>query len=182
MYANTSQKNRVTNDCEFNYLGAVTADIILYTENRPMLPADILYGERLMIPDLIALNGNHWRKIFTIFAKLVSPSDDWRGYRDGFLLQEKEAIYFGDALHEMLHETRNETGDVIGNTTVKIHLISGKSTWDRLGVNLEEFQPLDPQQRLWVKDNMICMPYLDYRQFPNSLIEIARNYLIKATL
>jgi hypothetical protein len=175
MYTNTSQKNRVTNDCEFNYLGAVAPDVILYTENRPILPADILYGERLMIPGLIVLNGNHWRKILTIFAKLVSPSDDWRGYRDGLLLQEKEAICFGDALHE----TRNKTGDVMGNTAVKIHLISGKSTWDRLGVNLDEFQSLDPQQRLWVKGNVICTPYFDYRQFPNSLIDIARNYLIK---
>ncbi len=139
-------------------LGSKAATLALYTANYPVLPPAINSGGVLSVPDLITLNGNHWRKILTIFAKLTSPDDDWKTYRDHCLLQEREVICFADSLCE----------------SASFHLIAGKASWEYLGVNLLEFQALDVEQRLWVKGNVMCTPYFDYRQFPNALVDVAR--------
>ncbi len=139
-------------------LGSTAAAIVLYTANRPLLPPDMDSGGVMSVPELITLNGNHWRKILSIFAKLTSLDDDWKTYRDHRLLQEREVISFADSLQE----------------SAAFHLIAGKASWEYLGVNLQEFQALDVEQRLWVNGNVMCTPYFDYRQFPNALIDVAR--------
>ena len=142
-------------------LGVQGADVVLYIANHPVRPKRRLDSEVLSIPELIAFNGNHWRKIFTIFSKLMSPNENWREYRDSYLLTEKEAICF--------------TGKLQKNA--QVHIISGKSCWEWMGFDMDEFTPLDPQQRLWVRGNILCSPYFDYRQFPNALIVIAREWI-----
>ncbi len=133
------------------YLGSPSPDIILYLPNPPLMPAS---GHALDVVELINLNGNHWRKIFTIFAKLSAPDDDWRRYRDSELLTRKEAICFDDSLI-----ARNAR-----------HIVAGKASWVRLGLDQDNFHPLDDQQRSWQHKNVFLTPYLDYRQFPNALI------------
>jgi len=53
------------------------------------------WGQDNAIAELIALNGNHWRKIFTIMAKTCTPSEDWRHYRDNLLLKKHEMLLIG---------------------------------------------------------------------------------------
>ena len=142
-------------------LGAQGSGVVLYIENHPVRPKNMQGNESLSVPVLIDLNGNHWRKIFTIFAKLMSPDDNWKEYRDSDLITEKEAICF--------------TGHLLASA--QVHIVSGKSCWERMGFDMDEFMPLDPQQRLWVKGDVLCSPYFDYRQFPNALIVIAREWI-----
>ncbi len=144
-----------------NCLGSKAATIVLYTAHRPVLCSALNSEGLLSVPGLISLNGNHWRKILTIFAKLASSDDDWRAYRDHCLLHKREAISFSAGLLE----------------SASLHLIAGKASWERLGMDMKEFQALDMEQRLWVKENVICTPYFDYRQFPNALVAIAREHI-----
>jgi hypothetical protein len=144
-----------------HFLGAQGAGVVLYIENSPMVPKDMDVNESVSISMLMDLNGNHWRKIFTIFAKLVTPYENWREYRDSCLLTEKEAICFSGQLQD----------------NAQVHIISGKSCWERMGFDIDEFTPLDSQQRLLVRGNILCLPYFDYRQFPNALIVIAREWM-----
>lgn len=148
-----------------NYLGSPDASAVLYLPTPPLLPADVanqsahsLPGSGLSIAQLIELNGNHWRKILTILAKLCSQQRDWRGYRDHQLLQQHEAICFESALRS-------------GRQT---QLVAGKASWQRLGLDLNDFIALDSAQRLWrcnQHPQLFLTPYFDYRQFPNTLIE-----------
>lgn len=107
---------------------------------------------------LCELNGNHWRKILIILAKLQCPDSDWRSYRDQQLLQQSEAIVFGDQL-------------IPGK---QFHIIAGKASWERLRFDPEQFVPLEESSRLLQQGNIILTPYPDYRQFPNHLIEQLR--------
>ena len=141
-----------------NCLGSKAATIVLYTAHRPVLCSALNSEGLLSVPGLISLNGNHWRKILTIFAKLASVDVGWRVYRDHCLLHKREAICFSTGLLE----------------SASLHLIAGKASREYLGMDLKEFQALDMEQRLWVKGNVMCTPYFDYRQFPNALVEIAR--------
>ncbi|WP_372742431.1 hypothetical protein [Neptunomonas sp.] len=165
------------NDC----LGSTTAQIVLYIANRPVLSSAMHRGGVFSAAELISLNGNHWRKILTIFAKLASPDGDWRAYRDHALLHQREAICFSGKLVE----------------SATIHLVAGKASWAHLGLDMEEFQPLkesqrikesqpikefqplDAEQRVWISGNIICTPYFDYRQCPNALIGIVQQRIHK---
>lgn len=131
-----------------HYLGHPDAGVILYLPRPPQLPST------LSVPALIDLNGNHWRKILTILAKLCAPGDDWRAYRDRGLLQRREAICFEPRLRPRPAR----------------HLVAGKANWSRLGLAPAGFEALDAQQRLWRRGELYLTPYFDYRQFPNALV------------
>ncbi|MEH6625718.1 MAG: hypothetical protein V7739_04690 [Motiliproteus sp.] len=141
-----------------HYIGSPNPGLILYLPNPPIRPS---IEQPIDIPELIALNGNHWRKIFTIFAKLGAPRADWRQYRDNDLLKRKEAICFGDTL---VHINAR-------------HIVAGKASWERLGLDQIDFDSLDDQQRVWKQGNVFLTPYPDYRQFPNELIEQLKPFL-----
>jgi len=144
-------------------MGASSAKLTLYLPNPP---TEIPPGMDLSPPDislLTDLNGNHWRKIFTILAKLASPDENWREYRDQHLLQHTEQISFSDTLEER------------GGW----HLVAGKASWQRLGFSDEldrpqNMQPLDEHGRIYIRDRIVLTPYPDYRQFPNLLIDQLR--------
>ncbi len=162
------------------YLGSPCASLVLYLPNPPLIEADSSnrdsskrHATSIDIDELIALNGNHWRKILTILAKLNCGHNDWRHYRDHQLLRQHEAVCFDDQLRP-------------GST---IHLVAGKSSWQRLGLEPDPeptaklFEPLDDQQRLWkgavsgVQGDIYLTPYFDYRQFPNALIELLKKQI-----
>ena len=137
------------------YLGNICqASTLLYLPTPPIVdpqsPCD--YNR------LCELNGNHWRKILIILAKLQSPDNNWRNYRDNKLLQQQEAISFRDCLEP----------------DKALHIIAGRASWDRLGLDHTGFMPLEDSNRLLLRDNILLAPYPDYRQFPNHLIEMAR--------
>ncbi|BBB27218.1 DUF6942 family protein [Amphritea japonica] len=130
------------------------ATTLLYLPTPPLVntnnPLD--YGA------LCELNGNHWRKILIILAKLQCPDTDWRNYRDQLLLKQHEAIIFSDQL-------------LPGK---QLQIVAGKASWGRLGLNPEQFSPLEESNRLLRQGNIILTPYPDYRQFPNHLIDQLR--------
>lgn len=143
-------------------LGSAQPDIVLYLEKPPLLPAvESSDNAPVSCSELITLNGNNWRKILTIFAKLVVPQAElWRDYRDQQLLQQREAIAFSTTL-----------------VPAKVHIIAGKASWQRLGFAPKADEALDDQGRLFAIGNTLLTPYLDYRQFPNELVTQARHWL-----
>ncbi|MDO6564115.1 hypothetical protein Q4488_12040 [Amphritea sp. 1_MG-2023] len=149
---------RLDNESAELTLGSVnTATTLLYLPTAPSIdPQQPLDYRRLC-----ELNGNHWRKILIILAKLQAPNLDWRHYRDQQLLQQHEAICFSQ--HLLSKENPQP-----------LHIIAGKASWQRLGLTPQQFTPLDENHRLLQRDNIILTPYPDYRQFPNQLIEQLR--------
>lgn len=150
------------------WLGACTdeADYVFLLPNRPVLPnsVDASFLKRPDVPLLIELNGNHWRKIFTIMAKLIAPTyDSWRVFRDKELLA-KVGVAFS------LDQLCNYKGVVfiVGNTFRDELPIA--SSAQAIGVDAHTSFVCLPH---------IWCPYLDYRQFPNILIEALREYILE---
>lgn len=140
-----------------SFIGAKAPKIVLYLDNRPHLER----AGDVQVPQLIATNGNHWRKILTIYAKLCS-TDNWREYRDSELLNTDQQICFSDQIVD----------------TARIHIFSGKSCWQRFAVTAERLSQMQRSTcgRVYYQYTEqwgLCLytPYFDYRQFPNILIE-----------
>ena len=141
------------------------AQCVFLLPNKPVLFKDgsAVLPDKASVALLIELNGNHWRKILTIMAKLLAPHyDGWREFRDDDLLN-KVGIAFGvnqlEGYQGMLFIVGNTFRDVwpVPDSAKKIgegHIASFSSS------------------RVW------C-PYLDYRQFPNVLIERIRETILE---
>jgi hypothetical protein len=155
------------------FIGSVKPNITLYLPNPPEVQSSFMPTA----PDIVQLiedNGNHWRKILTIFAKLACASDSaeakhWKSYRDNKLLQQREKICFEDVL------------SLADDADDGWHLVAGKASWQRLGFDCEQFTPLDPQGRAFYQQRVILTPYPDYRQFPNALIEQVVSVMTNST-
>ncbi|NRB22551.1 MAG: hypothetical protein HRU42_02455 [Shewanella sp.] len=146
-------------------LGNAEAKTCYYLPNAPTLPLGWSYRQADAAATLIALNGNHWRKILTIMAKLSAPDDDWKNYRDTQLLKRDEQILIGASRL---------------SSTPERHIIVGAVSAAKLNINSTNtlFNRLDEQDRLHANGlGVFISPYLDYRQFPNSLIEQLKPYL-----
>jgi hypothetical protein len=135
-------------------LGSEKAEIVLYLPSSPIINP-LMDKQKPDIKQIIEDNGNHWRKILTIFAKLTCVNSQWRNYRDKQLLQCRELICFDDSL-------------IVAKGW---HIVAGKASWARLGIDQQQFEPIDEQGRAWHKGNVLLTPYFDYRQFPNQLIK-----------
>lgn len=127
--------------------------IVLYLPNRPNQESymnkrglkNLKVGE---VPFIIQECGNHWRKIFSIFAKIcfdLNPvTDTWQEYRDNILLTNK-------CISSVSFSKKNiQKSD-------SIVLLSGKDSWPLAGDSILR---------------IFRLPYFDYRQFPN--IEITK--------
>lgn len=117
--------------------------------------------DRPIVADIIAQDGNHWRKILTILAKLSADQKDWREYRDAWLLQQDECILF--RVPESFEEN-------------KLYFVCG----GQMQSNVQEdraFVLVDEKGLLKGDRNLIFCPYPDYRQFPNKLIDLNLAYL-----
>jgi len=134
------------------------AKVILYLPTPPILPM----GDPLNLTELISLNGNHWRKILTIYAKLCCTEERWQDYRDQQLLHNYEVISFDNQLIDNQNPRCN-------------HIIAGKASWNRLGIDPALLDDIDSggmaKSGTHKKGQLILTPYPDYRQFPNALIE-----------
>ena len=113
------------------------------------------------VTDIIAQDGNHWRKILTIMAKLTAAKMDWREYRDTRLVQESECILF--QMPEYFDQD-------------KIYYVCGGQMQSALK-EIRDFIQVDDKGLLKVDQNLILCPYPDYRQFPNKLIDLNLAYL-----
>lgn len=136
---------------EQGYLGNQSSEVVFYLPTPPVIATDGSQDTARIIAD----NGNHWRKILTIMAKLTSTKNDWRQYRDDILLSRNESISFNHVL----------------SANANIHIICGKQTWAEMNLDITTFQQLNGDYPTYQSDNVILCPYLDYRQFPNVLVE-----------
>ncbi|MCG9698353.1 hypothetical protein [Shewanella sp. Isolate11] len=141
-------------------LGPSDARTCFYLPNSPLLPEYFNKSGEINIDDIIELNGNHWRKIFVIMAKIAAPDDNWREYKVK-LLQRHESIAFGAT--EL-------------NSEAKLHLVCGHQS--ALSLALPVVKPAKSFQLLSQNGQQIgLLPYLDYRQCPNALIEQLRQQI-----
>ncbi|MFB2662026.1 DUF6942 family protein [Shewanella mangrovisoli] len=180
------------------HIGPAAATYAFYLPNPPLMPDDWHWEQDNAIAELIALNGNHWRKIFTIMAKICAPSEDWRDYRDNLLLKQQQMLLIGaNAL----------------SPHANIHIICGQAAATALGIAADSHIATAPQQRdnqqttdlqtaqqialQLMQDSrgklqdvtammqsqsplsscVLLTPYLDYRQYSNALIDLTRNHL-----
>lgn len=115
---------------------------------------------------IIEQDGNHWRKILTIMAKLCFPDklcpphkEEWRDYRDNALLQQRERIVF-------------EVPSVFSPSVW--YFICGGEMQAKVNKQLDNLVYLNEKKSVSHDGNVIFCPYLDYRQFPNTDIELTR--------
>ncbi|MFM2484569.1 DUF6942 family protein [Celerinatantimonas yamalensis] len=135
-------------------IGLPQADNVLYLATEmPTLPAANSHYE--WITAFIDENGNHWRKILVILAKLTAPDDNWRDYLYQQLLYQQRIVLSTQLV-----------------PSAKRHLIAGKSNWARFNWHDNIGLP----NRVW-HQNQLLLPYPDYRQFPNWLIAQVRTEL-----
>lgn len=146
----------------------------VYCGNRPPMPpyeelADLMPLQAGEIAAIAQHTGNHWRKIFNVYSKLVfewlhgqgglpDGIESWQNYRDRILLQ----AHSGEAL---LFDA-----PVLDTNPTDIHLIMGKQYAAQLGFH-ENQQPgmyrLDADFAIWPAKRLIVCPYFDYRQLSN---------------
>ena len=155
-------------------IGNPHARFAYYIPTAPQVPESWHYTQPDAVGALIALNGNHWRKIFTIMAKISAVGEDWRSYRDQVLLKQNELLCIGGT-------------ELMANA--KIHLIAGQVAANALGltmsVNDSDAQHLTAQNKSITAlklpsslgQHFLLTPYLDYRQYPNQLIALTRQHL-----
>lgn len=151
----------------------VAAQFNVYCGNRPPMEAyDALSHVMPLQVGEIALiaqhTGNHWRKIFNVYSKLMfewlggqqrlpSGIESWQGYRDEHLLQahSTEALLFSaPKLENPMH----------------LHLIMGKHYAQQLGYHEDQHEGmyrLDDDFAIWPAQRLIVCPYFDYRQLSN---------------
>lgn len=169
------------------HIGPAAATYAFYFPNPPLLPEDWHWSQDNAIAELIALNGNHWRKIFTIMAKICAPSEDWRNYRDNLLLKQQQMLLIGaNALspHANIHIVCGQAAATALGIAADSHIAT-----HALQTNTQRLQLMqDSQARLQDVTAMLqaqsthssCVlltPYLDYRQYSNALIALTRCHL-----
>ncbi len=160
-------------------IGGPDYRLAIHIGNRPPLPRfqtsnqlqSLASGE---LAEIVAETGNHWRKIFNLYAKLafaMNPrgTECWQQYRDQRLLQagSEQALLFG-----ALEMSRADT----------LFLIAGKGHAERLCAPAGLVpEPVDADFSILRSRQLIVTPYLDYRQLSNAkllrLLElIAENF------
>ncbi|MDH0449029.1 hypothetical protein [Shewanella sp. GD04112] len=172
------------------HTGPAAATYAFYLPNPPLLPEDWHWSQDNAIAELIALNGNHWRKIFTIMAKICAPSEDWRNYRDNQLLKQQQMLLIGaNALspHANIHIVCGQAAATALGIAADSHIATNAlQTNAQRTTELQLMQ--DSQAKLQDVTAMLqvqsphtsCVlltPYLDYRQYSNALIALTRHHL-----
>lgn len=150
----------------FTGLGDKNAAFQVYITNRPPLAEyEALQSVKPMhsgdIARIAAETGNHWRKIFNVYAKLLFAQDArgfdrWQTLRDDFLLQagSDTALMFSQPVNERQPET--------------IRLVLGKGYAEALGMS-DSLRWLDERFAVHTTGVIVC-PYFDYRQLSDARI------------
>lgn len=179
-----------------------SVNFCVYIANRPpMLPYDEYDAQHPMhtgeIASIAQHTGNHWRKVFNVYAKLMFEfcqqtqhkhgpwfaqqtglmaaleHTSWQEYRDALLLQVNSQT-------SLLFSKPNTTQDRT------IHIIMGKGYAEELGYPCEAPYLVKNEHSdfaYYHKDNVIVCPYFDYRQLSNAkisvLVELMQNLICK---
>jgi len=112
------------------------------------------------VSNIVTTNGNHWRKIFVIIAKLCCHDQTWQSYRDQHLLSD---VYLNFSPNPNLDKDLNIVCGKSHAQTLGFDESTPRTTIDSLS-RVSELQHNN-------KHRVLFTPYLDYRQFPNALIE-----------
>ncbi|GHB73268.1 hypothetical protein GCM10008107_23410 [Psychrosphaera saromensis] len=167
-------------------IGSDSPTVILHIANRP--PVDgfaAINGEEdinrpLQVSEaasIIQQTGNHWRKVFSILAKISFALFDtgcktWQEYRDTKLLTEQGFEYI---CFSSLVDTRSQL-DLAKHKTVSIvcGFSYAQSQLDVLPlISHQKFDKLkwsEPHQCL-------VTPYFDWRQLNNEMLDVVINIL-----
>ncbi|BDX02788.1 MAG: DUF6942 family protein [Marinomonas sp.] len=138
------------------------ARCIFLMPNKPIFPSS--ESEPVSVARLIELNGNHWRKIFTIMAKLVATDLlSWKSVRDDCLLDWVGIAFSVDQIHDC-----EQTVFIVGKTFEADLPIKKQAV------------KVGHKQIAYVSYPYVWCPYLDYRQFPNSLISELRACILES--
>ncbi|GIU29402.1 hypothetical protein L2719_15650 [Shewanella schlegeliana] len=145
-------------------IGLENAKICFYLPTPPTLEANWSHTAPLAVQNLIKINGNHWRKILTIMAKIAVANTNWKRYRDELLLKQDESILIDS---------------VQLNPNASVHIICGQLSAQKLNLNSALFKPITSDSSSshvskHTSQAIYLCPYLDYRQFPNQQIDILR--------
>ena len=157
-------------------LGCADARLKVYIANRPPLPHyQALQGMQLMTTDeinnVVEQSGNHWRKIFNVYAKLLfllqpdTRFERWQCLRDQALLRQP-LLSVGDEqlpAHALLFTPPRLQADAS-----TIHLVMGKGYASVLALPALEW--LDGHFAWHQQSRLIVCPYFDYRQLSNARI------------
>lgn len=176
----------------------------VYIANRPpMAPYDVQDDcQPMMTGEIAAIGqhtGNHWRKVFNVYAKLmfeclqriygtypqrsdcqqhfavIESLTSWQAYRDQCLLQANS----GTSLLFTPPTIRLDTHDTADNT---IHIVMGKGYAQRLGFEYELPQLLDHHHgdfAVYEQRRLILCPYFDYRQLSNEKISVVVDIILR---
>jgi hypothetical protein len=162
-------------------LGRADAELAVYLANRPALARyqnlsqveALQAGEHRFISEA---TGNHWRKIFNVFAKLMYALDGaqqqahidcWQHYRDKVLLQSHS--------NEILLFSRPDF-----SLPSRLHLVAGKQWASALGLiapspdhDLASYNLEQLDECFYVHRDLalVIAPYFDYRQLSNIRLE-----------
>ncbi|MFV8783035.1 DUF6942 family protein [Microbulbifer sp. SA54] len=138
---------------EKEYLGSPSPKLVLYLPHRPNGLEQLAKA-----PDsgeLIRCNSNHWRKIVTLLAKVASPEEEWRAFRDDALFQHTALCF---APHLM--------------NVSAWHWIGGKENLERFDIDGLNPVPLQeaPVVAIDAERQILLTPYPDYRQLNNATV------------
>lgn len=163
--------------------------IRVYIANRPpMPPYDITDGcMPMQTGDIAAIaqhTGNHWRKVFNVYAKIMhefmqalqaravikddaphfkvalQTYDTWQAYRDHQLLQANSATAL------LFSEPTVESNNTL-------HIIMGKGYAQQLGFDYQAPYLVEHEHAdfaCYSDQSVILCPYFDYRQLSNAKI------------
>ena len=155
-------------------LGTLDAKIIFYIRNCPPLAHyQNLTSVKALVTDEIAdiarETGNHWRKIFNVYAKLLfeispEPFTSWQNLRDSILLQ-------AESDHCLLFSAPDlsEANLLSAKPSQKLHIILGKGYAEQLGF-CNSCLWLSHDFAINIDLSVIICPYFDYRQLSNKKI------------
>ncbi|WDE00004.1 DUF6942 family protein [Thalassomonas actiniarum] len=167
-------------------LGTANAVLKVYIENIPPLPqyqelsslTAMKPGEIKTIADL---TGNHWRKIFNVYAKLwqqLHPgcAGSWQQFRDEELLQ-------AHSQQALLFSPPDFNCNSNGKDSEHISIIMGRTYAAKTGI-AEHCYWLSRDFAINESKKLIVSPYFDYRQLSNIKIEqlagLIRNFAGKS--
>lgn len=177
---NTINNHTPSNNIISHYFGSCSPRVIFYLPTPPVIPSDWDENEVNAVKQLIEVNGNHWRKIIVIISKLISKKlSSWRVVQHS-LFQQNSCDYLPMAI-VIVSESIEKLSNITLDPSV-IHIICGKNTFSRFSINralLNKTLSLNEKQMIQYHQHIFMAPYLDYRQFPNALIELLRPMLHK---
>ena len=186
--------NNMSSDCFSHVWGPMNPDIIFYLPTPPALPAHWCAYDANAITQLVDLNGNHWRKIVTIMAKICCLEPDiniekgihWKLIRDQLFSQPNDTQTkdkHRDPARRLRCQLRIVNPNIDENKNQAFssqcwHILCGKEVQHRMGIlDASQYIALDQQQKILHQQTVLLTPYLDYRQYSNALIELTRQQM-----